>query len=302
MKLIILTLATISTLSIAHAETTSRNSVEMGMTNNAYLTKTNPTSDTYLRLSTSNGLTRANDRFGLRASFTEYFKANENDLFSLRLSDRRTGGSWNYTGALFTNIYTAGAPGTTDNAFTNVGGEFAVDRDKSWGSASLNYGGGYRLRYFTDLDGRNDHTIFGMATFDKEVTAKLSLGAYTETGLLVSSLSEYSRLYFDIGGTLDYLLPADWTLSGDVMISQSYFLNRTVTTQTQVGRNRGVGVSGTRSSAETYSSFYLSAEGMRQQTAAFQWGGGIYMTNQASASGSLDYSVVDILGRLTLSF
>lgn len=300
--LLLIIAATCFATTVARAQTSSRNSVDLGVTNNANLTKDNPTSDTYLRLTSSNTFKPGADKLGLRLSYVDYFSQNPNDLFTLRLSDRHETDDWNFTGAVFSNIYTSGSPGTADSAFTNVGFEVTADRDRSWGRASVAYGGGYRLRYFPSFDGRNDHTVFAMATLDKEVTSKLTLGANSEYGILLSSLPEYSRMYLDLGGTAEYLLPSDWSLSGDLSLSNSYFLNRTVTTQTQVNRNRGSGLAGTRTSAETYSSIFMSVEGMRQQTETFRWGFGLYMTNQSSASGSFDYSVTDVLAKLSLNF
>ncbi|MEK7355944.1 MAG: hypothetical protein AAB250_05815, partial [Bdellovibrionota bacterium] len=249
MKFFIGTLIMTSLASIAAAQTSSRNTADLGVTSNANLTKENPTSDTYVRLTTSNTLVRGDDNFGLRLGYVDYFSESSNDLFSLRLSDRRTSSNWSYTGALFTNIYTGGSPGTTDNAFTNVGLEAKGERSRPWSGAALEYGGGYRLRVFPDLDGRNDHAAFALATLDREMTSKLALGATSEFGVLLSSLSEYSRIYFDLGGTVDYQLPDSWTLTGDLLLSQSYFLNRTVTTSTAVGRSRGSGLTGSRTSA-----------------------------------------------------
>ncbi|MES2965549.1 MAG: hypothetical protein V4760_16835 [Bdellovibrionota bacterium] len=303
MKSIITILIMLSTASVASAQTSSRNAAEVGMTSNANLTKENPTSDAYVRISSSNSLVRGDDTLGLRLGYVDYARENINDMFSLRISDRRTSSNWSFTGALFTNVYTYGSsPGTTDNAFTNVGAEFRGERSQSWRSNALEYGGGYRLRVFPSFDGRNDHTAFALATLDREMSSQLSLGAISEFGILLSSLSEYSRIYLDLGGTLDYQLPDSWTLTGDLTLSQSFFLNRTVTTQTAVSRSRGSGATGSRTSGETYSSLSLSAEGMRQQTETFRWGFGAFVTNQASASGSLDYSVLDVLAKLNLNF
>lgn len=303
MKTVITILIMLSTTPFAMAQTSSRNTADLGVTSNANLTKENPTSDTYVRVTSSNSLVRGDDNLGLRLAYVDYAQENVNDMFSLRLSDRRTSSNWSYTGALFTNVYTYGSsPGTTDNAFTNVGAEVRAERSQAWLSNALEYGGGYRLRVFPSFDGRNDHTAFALATLDREMSSKLSLGAISEFGILLSSLSEYSRVYLDLGGTLDYQLPDSWTLTGDLTLSQSFFLNRTVTTATAVSRSRGSGATGSRTSAETYSSMALSAEGMRQQTENFKWGFGASVTNQSSASGSLDYSVLDLLARLNLNF
>jgi hypothetical protein len=282
----------------------SRNSFDFGMTTNANLSKELPVSDSFARATTSNTVPFGSQTLGLRLSYIDYFQQSQNDALSLRLSDiiARPGSRWKYSGALVSQTYTSGNPGITDYSFTNAGFDLGAARDSQLnGPTGLEIGGGYRFRSYPSFSHRNDHTLFGAGTLDFEVSEKISAGTTSELGLMISTLPEYTRIYFELGGSLDWDLPSQWEWSNDLLLSMSSFPGRTVTATTVVTQKRG-GSSKTLTGNESYSLFSFSSEIFRKQTETLKWGFGLYMTNQSSRSGYQDYSTTQALARLILSF
>lgn len=219
----------------------SKNTFGLGVTNNANLSKDEKVSDTFMKLTSSNTTKRDSHFFGVRLGYTDYIKEHENDAFSFRLSDTVTkANNWKYGGALLGQIYTANSPGTTDESFTNIGGDLGIGRDVDLRKDLLaEFGTGYRLRYYPSFSGRNDHAGFINGSLDFDATKKLTVGGLAEMGVLFSSLPDYSRTYVDLGVSIDYELPARWDLLADLAVSQSYFTSRTLSTSTTVTQRRG---------------------------------------------------------------
>ncbi len=257
--------------------------------------------DGYLKVASNNRWRVSAHTLGFRASYVDFFSQSQNDALSIRVSDAFApdGSAWKFSGALMTNIYTSGSPGTTDESFTSYGMDFAAVREKSLAQATLlEFGGGSRLRFFPSFSGRTDFVFYGSAAIDHEFNGKLTMTGFTELGLLLSTLPDYSRTYLDIGGSADYALPARWNWTTELSIGQSFFMSRSVSTTTLVTERRGRMISGTRTENESYSSFNFSTEAIRKETESFKWGASLSSTNQTSKSGYQDFSAVDIMARL----
>ena len=109
-------------------------------------------------------------------------------------------------------------------------------------------------------------------------------------------------MYLELGASADFLLPQRWEWSNELMVGQTGFTSRTVSTTTVVTQKRGVKSVGTVSENEAYSSFSLATELMRKQTLNFKWGVGLYSKQQSSKSGYEDYASLDVLARVMYWF
>ena len=291
-------------LSARAADWSSRDGVDFGVTSNANLTKDNPVADEYVRLTSSNSMKAGSHFLGFRLSYADYFKESQNDSLSLKLSDSyQTTTPWKVNAAIVSRIYTQTNPGTTDTSFTNVG--FDVSGSRPFHlirGLHQEFEAGYRFRDYTSIEGRNDHNFFGAISIDKELSEKLDLGASTEIGLLASSISDYSRAYIEIAGSVDYQLPESWNWSSELSLAENSYTSRTISTQTVVNQQRGRRVVGTSAALESYLLLTASTEVMRKESQSFRWGFSLSGMNESSASGSLDFTTADLMARLLWNF
>ena len=305
MNPILALLAVLSVTMVSHAsEFMSKNGFDLGYTSNANLTSEDPEGDMFYRIVTSNTLTSDNHSYGLRLGYSDYFTENVNDVLSLRLQDVwRAPRSITYRASVLGQYFPNGSSGTTESAFNSFGAEFSAAKD--WERNSTLYGdwgGGYRFRHYPSFKGRHDHTGFVGSTLNYELSPKTELGAYGEVGLLFSSLGEYSRMYVDLGGTIEYKISSHWMWESDLSISQSYFVDRSVTTQTQVTNKRGRIATNTSETNEKYMLFAASSQLMKNQSSTFRWGGSFGVVNQDSTSGLQDYSALELLAKASVNF
>lgn len=283
----------------AHADGfRSRNELDLGFTNNAYLVSDNAKADTYLYALSSNTWNRNSHEIFLRLSYRDYFVEKPNNLLTWKAGDDFKHGRWNWTAAVVGQNYTSGSPGTTDNSYDNIGADVTAETQSSLSSTTdLFYGGGLRFRDYTAMEGRLDHTGFATGRIEHHITPKLLLSGYGEGGLILSSLSDYSRLYFDFGGSADYDLDTRWTWTSEISLGQSYFLTRTVSTPVAAVNRRGKRITNTSTAQERYSNILVSTGALCRQSERFRWGGEINSTTQASLSGLEDYSALTVMGR-----
>lgn len=286
----------------ANAQVTSRNSADIGFTSNANLTTENKESDLFLRVATSNRFPRSGKQAtSFRLSYMDYFEQNENDYLAASLQNQ-WGDKKNriFTLALAAQHFPNGGSGVTETAFNNYGLNFSLAKGWQRNSFDGDFGAGYKMRYYPDFEGRNDHNGYGFASGTYEISSRLVLNGYAESGLTVSSLSEYTRLYGEITGTVEYLLPDRWTWANELTLGRSHFLDRSVTTQTRVVRKRVT--TQTSTANERYTNFSLASELMRSQAENFKWGAGATVANQSSLSDLQDYSVITLEAKLILHF
>lgn len=289
----------------ARAELRSRDEAGLGFTNNANLEKDNTDSDLFLKLSSLNTLPSGDHEFGLRLGYLGYSKESVNDVLLWKLSDRYDLGwkDWKLFGAFGGQNYPRGNPGTTDVSFDNLTFELSGERAITLGERTeLIVNPGTQVTYFTSFDGRTDYAFFMAASLDHELTRRLALGAHGELGSVGSTLAEYSKLYWEIGGSVDYALSRDWSLSGDLALRQSYFLSRTVSTQTVVTNKRGIRTTSTLNENEAYNHVLLAGEAMKRWNAVVRTGIGLNLASQASKSTYQDYTVAELLARALIIF
>lgn len=284
------------------AFTRSQNEASVGWTDNAYLIKNGKKSDLFWRVSSANSFERGGHDLGLRLNYTDYISENPNDVLGLRLSDTFKVANWKWTGALLAQNYLYGNPGTTESSFSHFGVDIFASQDRKLNQlTALEYGGGYKLRYYPSFSGRTDQYGFGRATIDREMSNRFTLGGHVESGVLLSTLSEYSRFVFELGGLSDFELRSDLAWTSELILRKSMFLNRTVDTPVSVGGGR-IRRAGTRTEAETYDFVSLATEIMHRRTKALRMGGGLALNNQSSKSGDQDYSEVELLARMIYVF
>lgn len=282
----------------------SKNEADAGFTDNANLTSDNKESDMFLRVATSNRFLGGQDTYSFRLAYIAYTEQRNNDHFSLNLQK-----SWGdlkktlYTAALIGQYYPNGNSGTTETAFNSFGGDFTLAKNwKPTRELPGEFGAGYRLRYYPSFEGRNDHTGFAYGTVTYSASRRLTLIGYGEAGPLWSSLPDYTRVFAEVTATAEYLLPNRWIWTSDFTLGRSYFLDRSVTTQTRV-TNKSGRVKGTSSTSnERYTNISLSTEALRTQTDTFQWGGDASLSTQSSLSGNQNFSVFTVQAKAILNF
>lgn len=273
------------------------------MTDNAQRTDANKESDFFWSLNSSNRFSSDGNLFGLRLGYRDYSRENSNDVLSWALSDEikcLSGKTCEFT--LKGQDYVYGEPGTTDDSFSNQAFSANVLQSRELRSRlSLDLSGGYEARNYPSLS-RFDNTFSFRATLGYDATAEWYLEANGETGLVLSSSSEFSAFYFEAAGLAEYQIDKLWNAAGELGLRQTSFLSRDLTTETQITRRNGRVVSLTDTSKELYSAIYISVEANRYLTESQTAGVTLRNYSQRSRSGYQDYTENEIIARWMIHF
>jgi hypothetical protein len=298
------TLAFIFSLTASAYDWRSMNEAGLGFTDNANLEDSQRDSDMFYRLSTINSYQTDAHLLGVRLAFTDYFRENRNDLLSLRLSDRWSpGGKWSYYGALAFQDYVGGEPGTTEASFDNFGVDFSMERKITLNSKTeIRFGPGGTARFYSASAHRSDFSAFGYGEIDYEVSEKVLIGGRAETGLLLSTDSDFSRFYLELVGSCDYDFAESWSVAGELGIKDSAFTSRSISTETIVSRNRGFASRSQGPSNEAYSYFYLYSELLKEFKPDLRGGLSLRTSSQSSRSGYQNFSAAELFARLIFTF
>ncbi|WII73738.1 hypothetical protein QJS83_07595 [Bdellovibrio sp. 22V] len=293
----------LSLSSVALAEWSSRNRMELGMTDNALLTDTNKESDFFYVFGTRNTLDWNQHVLGLRLGYSDYSKENANDVLSWGLSDRlKCFTDKNCEIELRGQEYVYGEPMTTDSSFSNYGLRLAMEKSLNLHFASsFDLATTYEAKNYYSL-GRLDHVLSEVATLGYEVSPVLYLEGIGEAGLALSSASEYSSYFLQISGALEYQLDAKWVLSGELGFKQTSFLSRDLTTETQVTRKNGRVVSQVDTSKEAYTNVFLYFDATRSLFANGSAGVSLQSSQQKSRSGYQDYNELVLAGKFLINY
>ncbi len=296
--------AVLALSSLASAsEFSSRDEVDLGATNNAYLTKDLPKSDMFARFATSNSLKSGDHDIGLRISYTDFFNEKPNDVINWRVGDEYKPDDWSFAGAVIGQRYPSGSPASTDTTFDNIGLELRADTENEVSdSTEFDYGVGYRFRDYTGFANRLDNTAFGSVILQYSVNPKFTISGTGDVEAIFSTQTDYSRLYFSVGGIADYKLPCNWMWTSELALSTSQYLSRTISTVVETFNRKGVKVTNIGVDKEGTTTVYLSTGALKSEGQNFRWGAEINLTSQASRSGSQDYSALTILGKAVIIF
>lgn len=289
----------------AEARFRSRNEVGFRSTSNANYDSTDTNSDFYYQLTSSNSFFTDHHHFGVRLSYSDYLTQHENDVAKWKLSDwcSPEGSAWSYYVALSGQQYTNEAPGSTDNSFNNVGTELGAERSYEMSEKTeWTLFPGYQFKTYSNAGGRTDHKIYTTAGIQHELNNKTKLGGRTEIGWQVSNQDDYNNLYLVVGGDHEYAFGSGWSWLGDLSLQRTLFTRRYINQATTSSIRRGQRVTSTVQSRETYSSVDLSAFVKKQISAVTQANAGLAFSNQSSASGLQDYSVMEIRANWLLIF
>ncbi|UOF01272.1 hypothetical protein [Bdellovibrio reynosensis] len=273
------------------------------MTDNAQRTDANKESDFFFALGTSNRFTMPGHVLGLRLKYQDYSNENPNDVLSYGISDEmKCLGDKTCEFEFKGQEYVYGEPATTDYSFTNYALAGAVTKTQGLKrNMDLDLTAAAEVRNYPSLN-RLDTTAYFRATLGYDATTLLYLEANGESGLVISSASEYSLMYFDISGMAEYAVDRNWTMTGELGVKQTVFLNRDLTTETTVTRRNGRTVSLVDTSKETYNALYLSFEGNYTVSLDHTAGIGLRSFKQNSRSGYQDYTENEIIAKWLVTF
>ena len=247
MRLVFLILISmlLTPFSICNAETTSKQGLGIRYTSNPNLVADNPTSDFYTKLD-SKWYADADDYllyFGL--SWLNYNREKSNNLLSLGISAEKELksdllGTYKLAPTVFHRNYINNNAATSDSSFTNTG--IGVDLEKSWqpsGDFSYNATAGYDVRQYANFSNRMDHNLHLTGDVGFELNSQVRLMGFGSVGFLISSLSEYTRSYLDLGVGAKGPINAKLTWNTDLLISRNTYLNRSLVQVTEVSNRRG---------------------------------------------------------------
>lgn len=291
--------------SVAQAQIKSTNEATLGFTDNANYEDGGRDSDFFLRFSTSNSYKSGEQLFGLRLSYSDFFKEHQNDHFSFRISDRwsPSNNGWSFVGALLGRQYTSEGPGYTETAFNNWGLDLSAEKSKAIASRTdLTFGPTLRGRYYSGAASRSDHTLSGAADLTHELNSRLALIFSTELGVLTSSDSNFSRMMFDLSAAADFQVSSELQWYSEIGLSYSGFSDRSVAEQTIVSNRRGTFRTITTVENEAYDFFYLTTELKKAYSENVEGKVSFNHTSQSSRSGFQNFAVNEFLMSGILTF
>ncbi|HEX4926327.1 MAG TPA: hypothetical protein VFV50_19690 [Bdellovibrionales bacterium] len=278
----------------------------LGLTDNANLEDSQRDGDFYVRIAGQVSSRKGEHAYGARLGLTDYLREHSNDVVSWRLYDRwqKNPSAWLIYAALLGQDYTGGDSGITDSSFDNFGFDAYGEKTKELGSrTSLGFGPGLAGRYYTSLSNRSDHTLYGFAEIDHELSQKVLLGGRTELGFLISNDADFSRTYLELSGNIDYLFRESWNWFSELTIRQTSFTSRTASEETIVSRRRGrMARAETVTELEAHSSLMIYTEVVKKHSSTIETGASLRHSNQSSRSGYQNYSANELYGRIVLSF
>lgn len=263
-------LITITLLFLLHqstlAETSGKQSLGIGYISNANLTADQPLSDFYTRLDSKWFGTVASKPFFFGISWLNYAKENSNNYLSVTLSseketENKVAGEFSITPVVFHRNYLKSTAATSDTSFTHTG--FGVDLEKQFvprPELVATLGTGYELRAFSNFSNRTDHDLrlaSGDLVFDLNPTVQLQSGA--SLGVIVSSLSEYSRSYFDLSLGAEGAIDQQLSWNSELRLTSANYMNRTLSQATEITNRRGKIISS--NIAENERTFQTSVQG-----------------------------------------
>lgn len=285
------------------ADWSSRNKLELGMTDNALLAKTDKESDLFIALSSRNSFTINQHTLGMRLGYRDYNKENSNDALSWGLSDKLS--CWTDKACEFEirgQEYVYGEPMTTDSSFSNYGAVVSVEKSRSLAArTTLDLTTSYEFRNYNSLN-RTDHSLSEFAVLGYDFAEDLYGELIGEVGLALSSSSEFSSYHFSLSALMEYQLDRLWTLAGELGFKQTHFLSRDLTTETLVTKKNGQVVSLIDTSKEVYSALFFTLEANREISSRLSTGISLQTYQQKSRSGYQDYNENIILGKFLVNF
>jgi hypothetical protein len=239
-------------------------------------------------------------RFSL--GITDYFKRSENDLLSADL-----GNTWGADGGMGTDAKTYGLRfslrkylkqelGTTDQAFTHYGlighTTFGVK-----GTPTLKFKPTADVEYYP---GGSRTDFEGYVRGDYDPNATISGGGIHfsfSPGLLVSTSSDFSKMYLALSAGYDRPINDDSEWGVDLTLTPSFYLSRSTTSTVLVGRGKKTS---TALVTEKESTTYLSPEFWysKMLSSAWEFRAEAFARFQSSKSGSYNYKEFQTLASI----
>ncbi|MGZ6445604.1 MAG: hypothetical protein ACXWRG_16005 [Bdellovibrio sp.] len=272
------------------------------MTDNASLTDTDKKSDFLMSLGTTNTFKFSEQTFGLRLGYRDYNKEKTNDVLSWGLSDQvKCLTDITCSIQLKGQEYVYGEPMSTDYSYSNYGAAASIAKMTELNSrTTFDLTGSYEGKdYYSQK--RFDNIFSTQIVLGYEPEPVWYLEGLAEAGLDSSSNSDYSSVYFDLAGTLEYHFNKKWVATGDIDVKETSFLSRSVTTTATI--TRGNKVINTQSTAkEYYNAVSAGAELNHQFNTNSKAGISLYNRKQKSYSGYQDYSETEILAKVFINY
>lgn len=297
---IIVVLAAISSEAHALAESSLALDSALGFTTNANLADTGAESDQIWKVGGIYRFPVATGQGRFSLGYTDYFKRSENDLLSADL-----GHSWSLADAgdaktyglrFSLRKYLKQELGTTDQAFTHYGlighmgfGPKAQPAWKFTPTADVEYYPG---------SSRTDFEFFFRADYDP--TLVLTEGGFqfsASPGLLVSTKSDFSKIYFALSAGYENPIDENTEWGIDFTLTPSFYLSRSTSSTVLVGRGKKVTTSLV---SEKESTTYLSPEIWVSKALSEHWEmrAEAFARFQSSKSRTFNYSEFQTLASI----
>lgn len=302
MKLLSLLLLVILSASVAQAESSLAFDSALGLTSNGDLSATNPVGD---RIFTVGGVSRFDlGQSAMRAAlkYTGYAKLIENDLISADFGTSwKSGGKVKsaptYSVKATLRDYLHDAPASTDQGFTH----FGLRADANWKSSlsaqnEWTFNPAVELEHYPSYFNRSDVDLSFLFELSTALTAESNLSVGVTPGLLISTLSDFSKLSLIFSIDYDQTLQQEMAWGAGAYLTPGFYLSRLASaTSTIVVRSKGKSAGSTAllaSQKETTFTFSPNLWWSKELNDSFNLRLETALNIQKSKSGSYNYSEV----------
>ncbi len=292
-KFILLVLIGVSA-SVALSKSAISTTAGIGFTSNANLEDLNPDNDLILQLRARATIPKNNDNWRFALSYWAYISQSAND--HLRWSAEyemptklKFKNNFKWVVGLWGQNYLKGSPANNEENFDLIGAktylftETEINNKLSWYTEA-----GYSFRRFSYFANRLDHQISFLNEVEIELNTNHTLTPWLEILLVTSSDPIYSKSVSSVGTLWRWRAAPNFKTELDLVVKNSRFPNRTVSTSTEIAVKRGRYRSSTLDDAEVHNFLQIGMTALKS-VGSLEYGAMLMLTQQASRSGFEDY-------------
>lgn len=279
----------------------------IGFTSNANLEDINPDSDLIVQLRARGTIPKNDDSWRFAVSYSDYLSHSAND--HLRWSAEyekptklKIKNYLKWAVGLWGQTYLKGSPANNEENFDWFGARTYVFTEADITPKFNWYGeAGYSFRRFSYFANRLDHQINILNEIAIALDTSHTLTPWAELLFVTSTDPVYSKSVFSIGTTWRWKMKTDFRTELDLIVKNSGFPNRTVSTSTEIAVKRGRYRSSTLDDREVHNFLQIGMTALKS-VGSLEYGATLTLTQQASRSGFEDYKEEFLLGFANYQF
>jgi hypothetical protein len=280
---------------LGYAKPNMTTTAGIGFTTNANLEDANPKNDFILQLRARGTIPKNSDSFRYSLGYSDYIAQSMNDHLNWRAeyekpTKLKIKNFFRWVMGLWGQNYLQGSPATSEENFDWVGARTYLFTETEI-NAKLNwyFEAGYSFRRFSYFANRLDHQISFLNEVGINLNADHNITPWLELAFVTSSDPIYSKSVFSIGTLWRWKTAANFRTEFDLVVKNSTFPNRSVSTSTDIAVKRGRYRSSTLDDREVHNFLQIGATAIKS-VGLLEYGATLMLTQQGSRSGFENYN------------